>query len=63
MPDGNYEVVFKSIKNEVRNIDALISATALNESIEVCVADCPEQYQWSYKRFRLQAEGKTRLYK
>jgi KDO2-lipid IV(A) lauroyltransferase len=63
LPDGNYEVVFKQIKDEVRNADPLVSATALNESIEICVADCPEQYQWSYKRFRLQAEGKTLLYK
>lgn len=63
MADGNYEVVFKPAKEEVRNADPEASAIALNQSIEACVSDCPEQYQWSYKRFRIQPEGKSLLYK
>lgn len=33
------------------------AATALNSGVEACVALAPEQYQWSYRRFRHQPEG------
>lgn len=29
-----------------------IAAHALNQGIEQCICLCPEQYQWSYRRFR-----------
>lgn len=34
----------------------------INAAIERCIVDCPEQYQWSYKRFRTRPEGETSLY-
>jgi KDO2-lipid IV(A) lauroyltransferase len=37
--------------------DDLIAATALNRGVEQCVAICPEQYVWPYKRFRRRPEG------
>ena len=37
--------------------DDLIAATALNRGVEQCVAICPEQYVWPYKRFRKRPEG------
>jgi len=40
-----------------------VAATALNQSIEDCILDCPEQYQWNYKRFRLQPEGRSSFYR
>ena len=39
--------------------DAVI---ALNQSVEECVNDCPEQYQWEYKRFKRRPAGLSRLY-
>ncbi|GAA6134965.1 lysophospholipid acyltransferase [Oceaniserpentilla sp. 4NH20-0058] len=61
LDDGNYGVVLKPANDEIRNKDLLVSATALNQSIEECIQDCPEQYQWVYKRFRRQPDG-TKLY-
>lgn len=33
------------------------AARALNRGVEACVAICPEQYVWSYKRFRTRPDG------
>ncbi len=63
LDDGNYAVVLKPANEEIRNEDSVVSATALNQSIEDCILDCPEQYQWGYKRFRLQPEGRSSFYK
>ena len=63
LADGSYKVVLKPANEEIRHEDPVVSATALNESIEECIRDCPEQYQWGYKRFRLQPEGRSSFYK
>ena len=42
--------------------DDRIAATALNRGIEQCVATCPEQYVWPYKRFRRRPEGAPKVY-
>jgi len=38
------------------------SLTALNHSVEKCIADVPAQYQWEYKRFRRTAPGEQPVY-
>jgi KDO2-lipid IV(A) lauroyltransferase len=63
LEDGNYGVVLKPAREDIRNTDEVAAATALNASIEECVNDCPEQYQWNYKRFRRQPEGRSNFYK
>ena len=63
LDDGNYGVVLKPAHNDIRNSDEVVAATALNSSIEECINDCPEQYQWNYKRFRRQPEGRSDFYK
>jgi KDO2-lipid IV(A) lauroyltransferase len=63
LADGNYCVVIKLADNDIRNTDELISATALNKSLEECINDCPEQFHWNYKRFRRQPEGRSNFYK
>lgn len=63
LDDGNYAVVLKPANKDIRNDDLLVSATALNKSIEECILDCPEQYQWGYKRFRKQPEGAPKIYR
>ena len=63
LEDGTYGVVLKPGNEKIRNEDLVESATALNQSIEDCILDCPEQYQWGYKRFRRQPEGQISLYK
>jgi KDO2-lipid IV(A) lauroyltransferase len=62
LDDGNYAVVLKPANEDIRNEDSVVAATALNQSIEACILDCPEQYQWGYKRFRIQPEGRSSFY-
>jgi KDO2-lipid IV(A) lauroyltransferase len=63
LDDGNYAVVLKPASEMIRDPDPIIAATALNKSIEECIHDCPEQYQWSYKRFRTQPETAVNFYR
>ncbi|CAH0993011.1 Lipid A biosynthesis lauroyltransferase [Sinobacterium norvegicum] len=58
-----YEVNFTDPDPEIYSDDQLTSVTAMNRSVEACVMDCPEQYQWEYKRFNKQPEGQPRFYK
>ena len=41
----------------VSSEDDVAAATALNQGVEQCVALCPDQYVWPYKRFRKRPEG------
>lgn len=60
---GGYSVTIRPAREEVRSSDPVISATALNHDVEDCIRDCPEQYQWGYKRFRRQPKGRSLIYK
>lgn len=52
-PDGKYEMVFRPPDAGIDDPDCATALAALNKSIERCVMDCPEQYQWQYKRFKI----------
>jgi len=43
--------------------DETTAATALNRGIENAVNTCPEQYFWTYKRFRTRPQGMPQLYR
>jgi KDO2-lipid IV(A) lauroyltransferase len=43
--------------------DDVEAATALNLGVERCVRVCPEQYVWSYKRFRSRPGGGPHPYR
>lgn len=47
---------------EVCNQDLSISLAALNKGVESYIRRCPQQYQWSYKRFKTRPIGEPRLY-
>lgn len=53
-----------NVKPEARIIDTdiEIATTALNRTVEHCVALKPDQYCWSYRRFRWQPDGTRRNY-
>lgn len=42
--------------------DELVAATQLNQGVENCLRLAPAQYQWTYKRFKHQPEGKNSPY-
>ena len=48
---------------DVAAADPVEAAAAVNRSVEACVAIAPEQYLWSYRRFRELPEGGRRAYR
>jgi len=59
---GGYHLHFFPASKDIAAKDIEIAATALNKGVEQCVKACPEQYQWSYKRFKRRPEGKASVY-
>ena len=54
-----YEIHFSPLdKMKVGSLEE--SVTYLNAEMEKCIREIPEQYQWSYKRFRKQPEIKDK---
>lgn len=47
---------------EIYSEDVETSAAAMNRGIEQCIALCPEQYWWGYRRFRRRPEGEPDFY-
>jgi len=59
LPRGQgYRVHLRPAPEGVADADAEIAATALNHGVEQCVRLAPEQYQWTYRRFRRQPDGR-----
>lgn len=62
-PEGEgFQVNFREISNQIYAEHILDSLQALNDAIESAVREVPEQYQWEYKRFKRQPEGKPNVY-
>jgi KDO2-lipid IV(A) lauroyltransferase len=62
LPKGKgFELCFRPAAAQLGSGNIHESTLALNQSVERCVEDCPEQYQWEYKRFK-KRPGLPRLY-
>ena len=57
-----YRVHWVEAPEGIADPDSVVAATALNQGVELCVRRCPEQYQWSYKRFKARPPGQPKLY-
>lgn len=60
---GGFSVKIVPVAEAFYNEDEVVSATSLNQTIESLIRLYPEQYQWEYKRFKLQPEEQESLYK
>jgi KDO2-lipid IV(A) lauroyltransferase len=49
---GGFILRYRVAQGAVSGEDLYLALAALNRDIEACLAQCPEQYQWEYKRFR-----------
>ena len=49
--------------DDIAHADSRVAATALNLGVERCVAICPTQYQWTYRRFKKRPGGLPNLYR
>lgn len=57
-PSGRFDIRFDELTAALHGVSEAESARAMNAAIERRVASAPEQYQWSYKRFkRVSAEA------
>jgi Kdo2-lipid IVA lauroyltransferase/acyltransferase len=57
-----YRMHFFPAPEGIDDPDPVVAATAMNRGIEICVRVCPEQYQWSYRRFRNRPPGEAKIY-
>ncbi len=58
-----YRVKIVPVEPDFYSDDETESAASLNQTIESLIRLYPEQYQWEYKRFKLQPDNKESLYK
>lgn len=49
---GGFRLRFRPAPEGLDSEDLEFAATQLNRGVEECVRSCPEQYNWSYRRFR-----------
>lgn len=65
LPDSRgFEMIFAEAHKDIAHEDIDIAAAALNRSVQDCVMQAPTQYQWEYRRFKQQPEGrKNALYR
>ncbi|MDH5649209.1 MAG: lysophospholipid acyltransferase family protein [Gammaproteobacteria bacterium] len=64
LPGGKgYHIHFSPASEHIHDPDLNTSVRYLNQGIEDCVRALPEQYLWSYKRFRNRPEGEAPIYK
>jgi KDO2-lipid IV(A) lauroyltransferase len=57
-----FRIVFRAADPEIYAKDLSVSLAAMNRGVEAFVRECPQQYQWEYKRFKVQPEGLPRRY-
>ncbi|MBW0149363.1 lysophospholipid acyltransferase family protein [Marinobacter arenosus] len=63
LPDARgFRIVVRKTEAGLGDKDPVVATTALNRSIEHCVLEIPEQYQWEYKRMRHRPPGEINPY-
>ena len=60
-PDNTFHIRFLEVDPEMFDGDIEVAVAALNRTLEVCIQSAPEQYQWSYRRFK-KIEGRSNPY-
>ena len=63
LPKGDgYEIIFHPPLENFPSKDPLADAAQMNAAIEAGVREMPEQYMWTYKRFKQRPPGEPSLY-
>lgn len=57
-----FTLVFTPATENDNKDDLQHSVELMNQDIEHVIRDCPEQYQWTYKRFRHRPDNEKRFY-
>jgi len=59
---SGFEIIFREAGKDLSQLELEDSVTQMNLDIEKLIRETPYQYQWTYKRFKEQAEGKPSVY-
>ena len=59
---SGYKIVFRTVETDIYSKTPSLALAAMNKSIETYIKECPEQYQWEYKRFRRRPKGEEEFY-
>jgi len=63
LPGGEgFDIHFHPAPPAIYAADQDEALAAMNQGVAECVAICPEQYQWLYRRFKLRPGGHSRIY-
>lgn len=63
LPAGSgFEAHFLPAPPGIGDTDVVSAAVKLNQGVEACIRQQPEQYQWGYKRFRTRPPGMPDCY-
>lgn len=63
LPRGaGWDLAFREPAPGLYSADLATSLAALNQSIAALIDECPQQYQWTYKRFKRRPAGEARVY-
>lgn len=63
LPGGQgYEIFFRAPLANFPTGDAIADATRMNAEVESLIREMPEQYMWTYKRFKIQPPGTPPFY-
>ena len=58
LPRGRgFNLHITRVSDDIYSHDDLAAATALNRALEECIRHRPDQYMWSYKRFKARPDG------
>lgn len=57
-----FTLVFQTASINDSKTDIQHSVDLVNQDIETVIRDCPEQYQWTYKRFKHRPNNEPRFY-
>ena len=58
-----YRLTLAEPESGIFDSDPVVHAAALNASMEKAISVSPEQYQWSYKRFKRLKKGEANIYR
>jgi len=61
--DRRHVVTFRTASEAIADPDEAVGAAAMNREIESAVRDRPEQYLWSYRRYRIRPAGSDNPYR
>jgi len=59
---SGFEIIFRAARKNLSELELEDSVAQMNLDIEKLIRETPYQYQWTYKRFKEQAEGKPSVY-